>query len=156
MGALLLVACSRCKTPRLAKRGAKTASCGQCGRSIDLVHARILFESDSLEEAQDALGRANARRAGREGEYGSSAPLPPVVRSREDSARNVARTSPAALRIESVARALGTFTSEELLASVASARQDPRFRAASEKAVGAFLASSRVVRLGDDRWRLVE
>jgi hypothetical protein len=49
------IVCPKCNTARGVKLPSKTAHCPKCGHSIDVVRAKIYYETDSSEDLAEAV-----------------------------------------------------------------------------------------------------
>ena len=59
-----VVLCSRCTTARGVRLGAKTATCTQCGKKLNLKKAKILCEVDSVKDVAGAVRQYNTELKG--------------------------------------------------------------------------------------------
>lgn len=114
-----VVACSRCRRSLVVEEGRKQAACAHCSRTLDLANVRAFHRGEDLEEARQMVGLVNARLAGREDEYARALvpPRPREVRhdDRFHAAAAAARKAASEKdRADAVARALGSFTREDL------------------------------------------
>ena len=62
--AYIVIVCSRCRLARGAAETAKTASCPNCGRKLQVGELRKYFRSESLDQIREAIGQLNARLKG--------------------------------------------------------------------------------------------
>ncbi len=58
-----VISCRDCGSPRIVEAKRKTSQCPRCGKSLDLDRVLVHAETDAIEEARDAVGQINARRA---------------------------------------------------------------------------------------------
>lgn len=109
----LVIACPRCRRAKVVEPGKKTTTCGSCDRELVLGDLRVFHQGATLEEAQEASGRLNARLAGREREFAaaflpSGAPRPARHDDPYDAAAAAARKADSEKdRADAVARSLG-------------------------------------------------
>lgn len=61
-----VISCRDCGAPRIVEAGRKTTQCPRCGTRLDLERVLVHAETGSIDEARDAVGQINARRAGGE------------------------------------------------------------------------------------------
>jgi len=62
--AYVVIVCSRCRLARGAAETARTASCPNCGRKLQLAELRKYYRSESLDQLREAIGQLNARLKG--------------------------------------------------------------------------------------------
>jgi hypothetical protein len=62
--AYVVIVCSRCRLARGAAETARTASCPNCGRKLQLSELRKYYRSESLDQLREAIGQLNARLKG--------------------------------------------------------------------------------------------
>lgn len=156
-GRLLVVACPRCRRAKVVERGRKTTTCAVCGRPLKLAQARVLFETDEVDAAREAAGLANAKLAGREGEFQRSlaalAPEPAAAPATpHEAALRAIRVAPPAARVEAAARALREFTQEDLARVLAEAGVAMR----ADEALRQLAARRILVEPRAGRYRVVE
>jgi hypothetical protein len=78
MGALWVVACSRCRQAKVCGAGQKTTTCGHCGRTLDLAQLKKHVVTEDPAVAAHAAGKLNAALAGNLKAFDAEAvPLPP-------------------------------------------------------------------------------
>ena len=132
--AYVVIVCSRCRLARGAAECAKTASCPNCGRKLQVGELRKYFRSESLDQLREAIGQLNARLKGGldiylEDLYASvpekaPAPKPPAdieelkAQKDEERIRQMGRAVPANKLDRAIIRCImgrAPVTSEELL-----------------------------------------
>ena len=118
-----VIACPRCRKARVVEEGRKSASCGSCGRPLQVADLRVYHSGPVFEEAQNAAGLLNAKLAGREKEFLAAFVPPPPRAVRHDdpwhAAAAAARKADSETdRADAIARVLsqarGTFTQDDL------------------------------------------
>jgi DNA-directed RNA polymerase subunit RPC12/RpoP len=62
--AYVVIVCSRCRLARGAAETARTASCPNCGRKLQVGELRKYYRSESLDQIREAIGQLNARLKG--------------------------------------------------------------------------------------------
>lgn len=55
-----IIGCSKCRRRTVADLSRSSKTCSGCGAKIDLKKARLLYVSDSAEEAGEVLRKMNA------------------------------------------------------------------------------------------------
>ncbi|MDY6780605.1 MAG: hypothetical protein SV760_08700, partial [Halobacteria archaeon] len=59
-----VVGCSHCESVKIVEGNSETTTCNRCQKQIDMRSVRVIFQSDSLEEAKEARSLSMAKRNG--------------------------------------------------------------------------------------------
>ena len=57
-----VIICKHCKKPKIVETKQKTTMCPHCGKTIPLLKTPIIYESNSISDAQQIIGQINARK----------------------------------------------------------------------------------------------
>jgi len=120
----LVVACTGCGAPRVVEADKNSAQCPRCGSTTLIESANVFARTETLEEAQNAVGQVNAQRAGGELVDAAKREIPEPedeeVTHRDDIDRAIhrarevsSRSSRVRLAAEGLTEQLDAFSAEE-------------------------------------------
>jgi transposase-like protein len=64
-----VIVCPRCNTAKIVDTSKRTTTCFTCKKHITLEKQTFLYETNTLEKAQQALGLVNAEKDGKKEEF---------------------------------------------------------------------------------------
>jgi len=67
--AYAVIVCSKCKTAKIVDPSKRTTMCFRCGKKIQLDKKNLLYLTEDLSKAQNALGIINAEQEGHQEEF---------------------------------------------------------------------------------------